>query len=235
MEKSLAGHFSGFTDLVFAFFFEPSPPHNSQRIDANTDATNNTTKTTHANTYLHILTHTNTTKHHQHTTRHITHLQHRYRPTSFQAARGLHRKHQDSCFLHDANMFRPTGNEPRPYALWPSRASQSFVYTEREPTERVIIVIVTEREEKREREEKEKEKEQRRKRTTEERKRRRTRERERGMERETRERREPTLLPPVCRFKTFPCVGSKCFRVYGQNDAHAEQHARVVPVHTEAF
>ena len=66
----------------FRFFFKKSngdkfsrriffvPPHNSQRTDANTDATNNTT-------------HTNTNKH-------ITHFQHRYRPTSFQVARGLH-------------------------------------------------------------------------------------------------------------------------------------------------
>ena len=36
--------FKKITDVVFAS--EPSPPHNSQRIDANTDATNNTTKTT---------------------------------------------------------------------------------------------------------------------------------------------------------------------------------------------
>ena len=60
----------------FFFFFKPSPPHNSQRIDANTDATNNTTKTTHSNTYWHILTHGE----------HNTHFQHRYRPTSLQVA-----------------------------------------------------------------------------------------------------------------------------------------------------
>ena len=62
--------------------------HKSQRIDANTDATNNTTKTsltTQCITYQHIPIHTNAHKH-----RHITHFQHRYRPTSFQVARGLH-------------------------------------------------------------------------------------------------------------------------------------------------
>ena len=50
--NSLAGYFFGITD-----FFEPSPPHNCQRIDTNTDATNNTTKTTHTDTYKHKQTH----------------------------------------------------------------------------------------------------------------------------------------------------------------------------------
>ena len=56
--NSLAGYFSVITDVVFSF--EPSPPHNSQRIDTSTDSTNNTTKTTYTNTYYHILTHNNT-------------------------------------------------------------------------------------------------------------------------------------------------------------------------------
>ena len=60
---SLAGHFFQITDVVFNF--EPSPPHKRQLIDANTDATNKTTKTTHTTTYYHLLPHTNTTKHHQ--------------------------------------------------------------------------------------------------------------------------------------------------------------------------
>ena len=47
MKKSFAGYFSVITD----FSFEPSPRHNSQRIDASTEATNNTTKTTHTDTY----------------------------------------------------------------------------------------------------------------------------------------------------------------------------------------
>ena len=33
--------------------------------------------------------------------------------------------------------------------------------------------------------------------------------------------------PPVCRFKTTPCVQAK--------RAHVETHVRVMPVHTEAF
>ena len=100
MEKFSRGIFSVIADVVLVFF-EPSSPHNSQRIDGNTDATNNTTKTTHTNTYYHILAHTNTYYKHipPHTTTyqhnqtpptHNTHFQHRYRPTSFQVARSLH-------------------------------------------------------------------------------------------------------------------------------------------------
>ena len=40
---------------------------------------------------------------------------------------------------------------------------------------------------------------------------------------------------PVCRFKTSPCVGSKRFSVCQQTRSHVVQHARVLPVHTEAF
>ena len=47
-------------------------------------ATNNTTKTSHTNTCSHNQTQTNH--------KHITYFQHRYRPTSFQVARGLHSK-----------------------------------------------------------------------------------------------------------------------------------------------
>ena len=49
VKNSLAGFFCNYRCRFF--FFEPSPPHNGQRIDANIDATNNTTKTTHTNTY----------------------------------------------------------------------------------------------------------------------------------------------------------------------------------------
>ena len=50
------------------------------------------------------------------------HLQHWYRPTSFQVARGLHRNTQ-KCFLHDANMFarQGMGRDPQTLAL---KASQ---------------------------------------------------------------------------------------------------------------
>ena len=72
----------------------------------------------------------NTTYHHIPTnTKHNTHFQHRYRPTSFHVARGLHRKHQDSCFLHDANMSdrQGMGHGPRTLTLRQVRA----VFTER--------------------------------------------------------------------------------------------------------
>ena len=117
MVNSLAGHF--FLKLQTSFFSsQPSPPHNSQRIDANTDATG---KTTHTTTYYHILTQPNTTKPN-------TQFQHRYRPTSFQVARGLHRNTQ-KCFLHDANMSdrQGMGHGPCTLAL---RASQSCAYRE---------------------------------------------------------------------------------------------------------
>ena len=70
--------------------------HHHTTANAST-ATNNTTKTTHSNT-----------------TKHNTHFQHRCMPTSFQVARGLHRKHQDSCFLHAANMFGQQGMDRSP-------------------------------------------------------------------------------------------------------------------------
>ena len=113
MEKILAGYSFELTDFVF---FEPSPQHKRQRIDANTDATNNTTKTTYTNTHCHTLTQTLTTKHHQHTTKH-TH--------SFPA-----QLYQDSCFLHDANMLgqQGMGHSPRTMTLKQVRA----VFTERE-------------------------------------------------------------------------------------------------------
>ena len=115
-------------------------PHNSQRIGANADATNSTTTTimtTHSNTHKH------TTQTH-HATPHQAHslFQHRYRPTSFQVARGLHRNTQ-KCFLHHANMFarQGLGHGPRTLAL---KASQGRVYRER--TGRAISVIVIEKE-----------------------------------------------------------------------------------------
>ena len=39
----------------------------------------------------------------------------------------------------------------------------------------------------------------------------------------------------MCRFQTSLCVGSKRLRVYWQNARMCSQHARVLPVHTEAF
>ena len=72
------------TDGRFGLFL--NRPH---RTTANTSTPTLTQPTTQRR--QHMLTRPNTTKHHQHTTKHNTHFQHRYMPTSFQVARGLHR------------------------------------------------------------------------------------------------------------------------------------------------
>ena len=97
--NSLAGYFLEL-QISFWSFFEPSRPHNSQRIDANTEATNNTTKTTHT------LTHTNTYLH-------IT-------PISNTDTRPLHSKWHEACTVMPGQLFlaycehvRLTGNEPK--------------------------------------------------------------------------------------------------------------------------
>ena len=94
----LQRNLSTITDIVLVFF-EPSSPHNSQRIDGNQQHNED-------NTYCHIITHAHTTKHNQkqtqpNTNKHITHFQHRYRPTSFQVARGLqsHTRTVVSCMM----------------------------------------------------------------------------------------------------------------------------------------
>ena len=166
--NSLAGLFFEITDVVFLPFFEPSPPHYSQRIDANTDATNKTTNTTHTTTYHHIPTQRTTTKH-------ITHFQHRYRPTPFQVARGV----------HDANMSdrQGMGHGPCTLALG---ASQSCAYTESRLDEWSLSLLLREKR-KKERDTRRRERE--------------TREEERGRHewRETREEKRETL--PCVRWK----------------------------------
>ena len=119
----------------FLSFFEQSPPYNSQRTDANTDATNNTT---HTNTYSHI-----------------THFQHRYRPTSLQVARGLHSHTRTvvSCVMRTCS----PDSEPRYMHSGPKGKSEPCVHRE-SPTGRVIIVIVAEREEREDKREREREK-----------------------------------------------------------------------------
>ena len=105
------------------FSFVRSPPHNSQRIDPNTDATNNTTKTTH----------TNTTKHNQTQAHH---------PTSNTDTCPLHSKWHEVCtvmlgqLFHDTNMF---GNKEWATALafWHSRQARA-VCTESELDERSL-------------------------------------------------------------------------------------------------
>ena len=180
------------TDFVLVFV-ESSPPHNSQRIDANTDATNNTTKTTHTNTTK--LNHTQT--HHPFPAQIQAHLI----PNGTRLAQLC----QNSCFLHDAKVARPTGKGP--LAL---TASQSRVYRESQLDERSLsLSLRTEtqradwRQKKKEKRAERRERE-RRKRTKEQRKKK---ERSKGKERE----RET----PVCRFKTPPCGGSKRLHVYG--------------------
>ena len=120
--NSLAGHYlklqiSFFLTRFFFFFLTVTatqqPTHRRQHCRNQQNKEDNTYHhilplTT---TYYHIPTQPNTTKHN-------THFQHRYRPTSFQVARGLHRKHQDSCFLHDANMSDRQGMATA-LALWP--------------------------------------------------------------------------------------------------------------------
>ena len=111
------------------------------------------------------------------------------------------------------------GHDPRT----PTVRQVREVCTQREPTERVIIVIVAERRE--------------RKRETREERKRETREekgRERTRERERRDPPPPFLPPsllPVCRFKTLPCVGSKRFRVWVQNARMFKTCARFEPTH----
>ena len=120
---------------------------------------------THTNTYLHIL---------------YTYFAHHPFPAQIQvhvipSGTRFAQLCHDSCFLHDANMFgQGMGHGPRTLTLRQVRA----VFTEREPTGRVISVIVAEREDKREES--------------------REREREEYEGREQRERERP----PVCRFKT---------------------------------
>ena len=99
------GNLCTITDVVF---FEPSyfSPHNSQPIDANTDATNTTTTTmtTHIITYQYIPTRTNT----QYIS--FTHLSIFRSPAQIQvhfirSGTRLAQKYLNNCFLHGANMF----------------------------------------------------------------------------------------------------------------------------------
>ena len=85
------------------------------------------------------------------------------------------------------------GHGPRTLTLWQVGA----VCTQRELTGRVLIVIVAEKEGREDKREESREREREKER------------RKKGREKE-REREEP----PVCRFKTSPCVGSKRLRVY---------------------
>ena len=106
-------------------FFEPSSPHNSQRIDGNQQHNED-------DTYYHIETQSQT----QQQTQTNTDTSPISSTTSFRVARGLH------SFLIRTSSGQ-AGNEPK-YRHSDSLASQSRLCTER-PTGRVIIVIVAER------------------------------------------------------------------------------------------
>ena len=120
-DKFSRGIFSVITDFVFSlFFFDPSPPHNSQRIDANTEPTTQRRQhiPTRINTNYHIITHAHTTKHNQtQPNTNTSQTQHPF-PAQIQAhfspsGTRLAQLYQDICFLHCANMVRPTRNGPR--------------------------------------------------------------------------------------------------------------------------
>ena len=211
MEKFPRGaFFFEITDVDFSF--EPSPPHNSQRIDGNQQHNED-------NTYYHILSHTDTCSHNQtqpNTNKSQTH--HPF-PAQIQAhfirsGTRLAQLHQDSCFLHDANIIarQGMGQSTRTPTLSPVRA----VSTQRE-LGRVIIVIVTERGEKREENDgREERREERRRETRKDRNEKRQKERHTEGQTEH-ERREKAENPSVCRFKTPPCVRSGRLRVYPEN------------------
>ena len=126
-----------FVQLPIFFFSLIFSSHNSQRIDANADATNSTTTTTMTTHYIteqHAQTHTAQTHH-------ATHI---ILPLQIQAhfiASGTRhaQEYLDNCSLHDANMFtrQGMGQGPRTKTLWASHGR-----VQGEPTGRAIIVIV---------------------------------------------------------------------------------------------
>ena len=148
----------------------------------------------HTATYCHILPQTTTyytTKHHQTQHPFSAKIQVHFIPSGTRLAQ----LHQDSCFLHVANMFgqQGMGQGPMHSGTWGQVGAVRG---------RAIIVIVTERrEERREREGKEK-----RKRTKEEIK---TNRREEKNEREREGSRVQVPNVSVCWFKRSPCVRAK--------------------------
>ena len=195
------------TVLPCRHHFEPSPPHNSQRIDANTDATNNTTKTTHTNTYYHILTHTNTNhhipphtntiKHHQTQHSFPAHIQAYFIPSSTRLAQ----LYQDSCFVHDTNMFAKQGMSQSTGTLT-LRQFRAVCAQRARLDEWSLSLLLREKRredksgrEKRREKEREKKRKRTKKRTKEERRERTRRKKEREKGRET-EREEKTRRPP---------------------------------------
>ena len=124
--NSFAGYFPLITDVVLVFF-EPSSPHNSQRIDGNQQHNED-------NTYYHIKPHAHTTKHKQTQTETQTKNKNRHtdtspiantgRPTSFQVARGLH-----SFWIRTSSVKQGVSQSTGTLTLWQVRA----VCAQREP------------------------------------------------------------------------------------------------------
>ena len=184
----------------------------------------------------HILTRPDITKHNQTQTHHTypAQIQAHFTPSGTRLAQLC----QDSCFVHDANMFARQGMSQS--TRTPTLLQVRGVCTQREPTGGVIIVIVAERKEREEKSGKRDEKENDR------------REKERTEERKREEKREEKRMR-----KTPPCVDSKRLRVCVQDasvctrktpacSTHAgvfrytrrrleRTHGRVLNLHTERF
>ena len=183
----LRGNLSTITDVIF-FLWNRHGRHNDDNTLHHMSI--------HTNTSIHINTHRNTQ--HRHTTQPSTFsFQHRYRPTSFQVARGLHRNPLTtvSCMMRTC----PPGREwAKAHALWPSRQVRT-VCTERASwtsDHSLLLRSVVEREDE-ERDEKHGQKE-----------RRMRGERRMGGERDTRREGEMESEGATT-FKTFPSVHSK--------------------------
>ena len=131
-------------------FFSTQPTRSQQQNDDNPAHNFGQATTQQTRETRHNATQRNATKHTTGTPRHTTstplahlHFQRRYRPTSFQLARGLHKKPQTKFFLRDASNS-PNNECAKVHAPWYSGKVRAL-RTEREPTERVIIGIVIER------------------------------------------------------------------------------------------
>ena len=131
------------TDVVLVSF-EPSSPHYSQRIDGNEQHNED-------NTYYHILTHAHTTKNKQTQT-----FRHRYRPTSFQVARGLHSYTRTvvSCMMRMCSHHKEGSTT---HALWHSLQVRAVCTERADWTKWSLSLLVREKSREKTREGREKE------------------------------------------------------------------------------
>ena len=134
--NSLAGNF--FLNYRFRFWSFLNRHHHTAA-----NASDGNQQHNEDNTYYHILTHAHTTKHKQTQTHHPfpAQMQAHFIPSGTRLAQLC----QDSCFLHDTNMFAKQGMSQSTGTL--TLRQVTAVCTQREPTGRVIIVIVAERRE----------------------------------------------------------------------------------------